>query len=162
MNALDVLRYGHQTVHATIDHVPTEEWDVPGACGRWSIKNIVAHLASFEQVLTSLLTEFVHGDPRSFHNPFTADFNDTQVDQRAQLSPAATLAEYDAAHAHVIDLIGALEPETIRQPGTLPWYGAEYALDDFLVYTYYGHKREHCGQIAVFRSRPSPHLIHRA
>jgi hypothetical protein len=30
-------------------------------------------------------------------------------------------------------------------------YGLEYALDDFIVYAYYGHKREHTAQIAVFR-----------
>jgi proline iminopeptidase len=29
----------------------------------------------------------------------------------------------------------------------------EYALDDFIVYNYYGHKREHSAQIAVFRDR---------
>ena len=38
-----------------------------------------------------------------------------------------------------------------RENGTLPWYGAEYSLDDFIVYTYYGHKREHAAQIAAFR-----------
>ncbi len=27
------------------------------------------------------------------------------------------------------------------------------ALDDFLVYAYYGHKREHSAQIAAFRDR---------
>jgi hypothetical protein len=27
----------------------------------------------------------------------------------------------------------------------------EYALDDYIVYAYYGHKREHSAQIAVFR-----------
>jgi len=27
----------------------------------------------------------------------------------------------------------------------------DYALDDFIVYTNYGHKREHSAQIAAFR-----------
>ncbi len=38
----------------------------------------------------------------------------------------------------------------ILKYGTLPWYGMEYALDDFIVYTFYGHKREHSAQIAAF------------
>jgi hypothetical protein len=29
----------------------------------------------------------------------------------------------------------------------------EYALDDVLIYMYYGHKREHSAQIAVFRDQ---------
>ena len=44
-----------------------------------------------------------------------------------------------------------MDAETLRQVGTLPWYGAEYALDDYLVYAFYGHKREHSGQISVFK-----------
>ncbi len=39
-----------------------------------------------------------------------------------------------------------------RQTGMLAWYGAEYDLEDYVVYTYYGHKREHCGQIQAFRN----------
>ena len=41
----------------------------------------------------------------------------------------------------------------LREVGTLPWDGEDYALDDFLVYGYYGHKREHSAQIAAFRDR---------
>lgn len=50
-------------------------------------------------------------------------------------------------------LVAQIPAETARLTGTLPWYGAEYALDDFVVYTFYGHKREHSAQIAVFRDR---------
>ena len=38
-----------------------------------------------------------------------------------------------------------------RNKRSFPWYGKEYALDDFIVYTFYGHKREHSAQIAAFR-----------
>ena len=37
--------------------------------------------------------------------------------------------------------------------GLLGWYTAEYDLEDFLVYTYYVHKREHCTQVAAFTER---------
>ena len=36
---------------------------------------------------------------------------------------------------------------------TCPWYGGEYSLEDQLVYRYYGHQREHCAQVEVFRDR---------
>jgi hypothetical protein len=29
----------------------------------------------------------------------------------------------------------------------------DYSLDDFIVYTYYGHQREHAAQTAAFRDR---------
>jgi hypothetical protein len=59
---------------------------------------------------------------------------------------------HDLAHVDKV----ALKANTITiqpKPGTLPWYGPEYALDDFIVYSYYGHKREHSAQINVFRDQ---------
>ena len=63
------------------------------------------------------------------------------------------LAEFNDAHAQVMSLATQISPELLRQTGTLPWYGMEYALDDFLVYTFYGHKREHSAHIAAFGDR---------
>jgi hypothetical protein len=50
-------------------------------------------------------------------------------------------------------LVAQIPAETLRATGTIPWYGPEYALDDLITYMYYGHKREHSAQIAVFRDR---------
>jgi hypothetical protein len=61
------------------------------------------------------------------------------------------LDEYKEAHQKVWAAAEQITPEIWEQEGILPWYGQEYDLEDFIVYTYYGHKREHCGQIAVFR-----------
>jgi hypothetical protein len=63
---------------------------------------------------------------------------------------ADVLAELNEAHARVMALATRIPAETYRQNGTLPWYGPEYDLDDFIVYTFYGHKREHSAQIAAF------------
>ena len=51
MDADDVLRYGHSTVLGAVDGLPSGQWDMPGACGVWSVKDIVAHLASYELLL---------------------------------------------------------------------------------------------------------------
>jgi hypothetical protein len=150
MNSQDVLRYGHLTVLGALGEVPGEAWETPGVCGIWSVKQIIAHLASYEQVLVELIAQFRRGEPSAFVSPFTASFNDEQVALRDRLTPEAICAEYESAVAQVLEAIGQVGEEQLRQPGLLPWYGPEYALDDFLVYSYYGHKREHSAQIAVF------------
>ena len=61
--------------------------------------------------------------------------------------------EYETAHARTMELIAQIPIDTRRQVGTIPWYGAEYALDDLIVYAFYGHKREHCSQINVFKDK---------
>jgi hypothetical protein len=155
MNALDVLKYGHQTVLRTIDGVPKTEWETPGVCGRWSTREIIAHLASYEHVLVEVLNTFLGDEPTPYLDQFRASqgFNDAQVALRKDNSVAQVLAEYEEVHARTMALVVQIPEETRRRPGTLPWYGMEYALDDLIVYQYYGHKREHMAQINVFRDR---------
>ena len=153
MNAVDILKYGNRTFHQTLPRIPMEEWTTPGVCGIWSVKEIVAHLASYEELLVDILRSFLDGEQTPRLDRYLAlgsSFNDTTVAERQSQSSQEALAEYDKHHVEVMSLIPRLPVELLRRPGTLPWYGAEYALDDYLVYQFYGHKREHSAQIAVF------------
>ncbi len=152
MNAADVLKYGHRTVLRALDAIPESEWETGGACGWWSVKNIVAHLASYECVLVDILNTYLGGGPTPYLDKYMgSDFNDSEVARRTDLTPAETLAEFNTAHAEVMSLITHIPAEKARAPGTQPWYGMEYSLDDLITYMYYGHKREHSAQIAVFK-----------
>ncbi|TMD60933.1 MAG: DinB family protein [Chloroflexi bacterium] len=154
MNAVDILKYGHLTVLQTLDGFSESAWDTPGACGVWSVKDIIAHLASYEQVLVDVLTTFLGGGSTPSFTRFAESgnqFNDSEVAVRKEKTVKEVLEEFKDAHDQVVSMVVQISPETLRQTGTLPWYGMEYALDDLLVYMYYGHKREHSAQIAAFR-----------
>lgn len=154
MNALAVLEYGHQTVLQSVDNLPEAAWQTPNVCGVWSIKEIVAHLSSFEWVLAEVLASLTGGEPTptldQFRDP-QGRFNDAQVVMRGKNTVTEQLGEYVDAHARVMTLAEQMNSSTFSQPGLLPWYGEEYSLDDFIVYAFYGHKREHSAQIALFR-----------
>jgi hypothetical protein len=159
MNATDILKYGQLTVLQAIDGFPETAWETAGACGVWSAKDIIAHLASYERVLVDILTSLTSGGPTPALNTFIelgGQFNDSEVNRRKEKTIHDVLAEFNDTHSQVMSLIVTLPPETLRQNGTLPWYGMDYALDDVIVYMYYGHKREHSAQIAAFRD----HLDH--
>lgn len=156
MNAGDILKYGHGTILQTVDGLPDAAWETGGVCGVWSTKDVIAHLASYEQLLVEVLSAFTGGGPTptmQMWGELGMGFNDKQVEMRAGASAADVLAEYNAAHDTVRAQVAEMPAETFAQTGTLPWYGAEYSLDDFIVYTYYGHKREHAAQISAFRDR---------
>jgi hypothetical protein len=51
------------------------------------------------------------------------------------MSAGAVLAGYNDTYAHALALAAQIPAETFRQAGALPWYGAEYDLDDFITYT---------------------------
>jgi uncharacterized damage-inducible protein DinB len=156
MNTLDVLRYGHQTLIDTLARVPQSDWAAPDVCGVWSVKDIVAHLASYELMLIDVLQGFV--DPNQPTPTLETiarlggpeAFNDHEVAQRQDHSPQAVYDEYLAAQVQTQALAAQISLEDQTRDGSLPWYGAEYDLQDYLVYTFYGHKREHSAQVAVF------------
>jgi hypothetical protein len=165
MNAADVLRYGHLTLLGTIDGLPEDARDTPGVCGIWSVRDIFAHLASYELVLVDVLRSAAGEGGETPHLDRFLDlgeaFNDTEVDERKAMGFEAVFAELNEAHDETLRLAAGIPPERLREPGTLPWYGAEYALDDLIVYQYYGHKREHGAQIEAFRDH-GVHVGHAA
>jgi hypothetical protein len=154
MNLSDVMKYGHLTVRRTVEAVPPNEWETPNVCGVWSSRQIITHLASFERLLLDVLRGFTGGGPTPDLNNFlhlgNQRFNDVEVANRDNLDPEQALGEYEAVHVEAMELAARIAPERYREPGSLPWYGHEYALDDFVCYTFYGHKREHMAQINVF------------
>jgi ketosteroid isomerase-like protein/uncharacterized damage-inducible protein DinB len=153
MNAVDQLRYEHHAVLATLERLPPDQAETPGVCGVWSVKEIMAHLASFELVLIDVLNSCLNDQATPMLEKFTdgsLDFNDSEVALRQAMTLNEVLAEYNAAQAQSIALLNQIPVAQRRQTGALAWYGAEYDLEDFLVYTYYGHKREHSAQIAHF------------
>ena len=155
MNASDVLKYGHLTVLGTAEGLAADAWDKPGVCGVWSAKDVVAHLAWYQLVLNDVLAHQIEGSAMPHLDTFMSgpQANDAQVDRRRTATPAQAIAELKANHERTMALAARIAPETLRRPGTLPWYGAEYALDDLIVYQYYGHMREHSAEIAVLIDR---------
>jgi hypothetical protein len=156
MNARDILFYGHDFVTRNLAGLPMEHWETENVCGWWSTKLIIAHLASFEYVLVDVLTSFLEEEAETPHLVEFGQlggegFNEHAIQIRKSKTPAELYAEYTAIAQAAIDLAARLPEETLRRPGSLPWYGDEYALDDFIVYQYYGHKREHTAQVNVFK-----------
>lgn len=151
MHPQDILFYGHRFYLRSLERVPAAEVYRQGACGIWSTKDLVAHIGSFETVLVEILGNLLEPGPTPLLEAYARpDFNDSQVNARQEMSYDEVLAEYVQAYEKAHALAGRIEPARWRESGLLAWYGAEYDLEDFIVYTYYGHKREHGGQIQVF------------
>jgi hypothetical protein len=156
MNADDVFRYGHLTVLGCVQGIPDAEAETPGVCGVWSARDVISHLASYElatgDVFAGILGEET-GPTLDLLLSEGATFNDDQVAQRQGQSLSQALDEYTAAYERADDLLQRIPLPQRRQAGILPWYGAEYDLEDVIAYMSYGHKREHSAQIAEFRYR---------
>jgi mycothiol maleylpyruvate isomerase-like protein len=157
MNPSDILKYGDSFLVKILDNVPQSEWDSGGVCGVWSVRDIMGHLASYEHWLQEVLAPFadVQIEQQVFRlmgEVGPVRWNDVEVENRRGKSSAEVLDEYTSTFQHTIEqIVPKIPTETWSKVGTIPWYGAEYSLDDFIVYAFYGHKREHGAQIDVFK-----------
>ena len=154
MNAEDVLKYGHTFVLGAMAPFPAAEWQTPDVCGVWSTKDIIAHLASFEQMLIDVMHTFIDDRPTlcldEYLNVGGQRFNEIEAGSRKNSTARAVWDEYQAGQAETMRLIKQIPVAKRREAGTLLWYGAEYDLEDYIAYTFYGHKREHMAQVNVF------------
>ena len=156
MHPTDVLRYGNDTLMAAVESLPDTAWDAPGACGHWSAKDVMAHMACYELLLGDVLAGVLErGEPTPTldHMLSGEAFNDAEVEARVGRSAAEVRVEYGTAHDRVYELANALPGSAWREAGILTWYGPDYDLEDFVAYASYGHKREHAAQLAVVRDR---------
>ena len=156
MNTLDILKYGNLTLLQSVEGLPDDAWETPGAVGVWSAKEIMAHIAYFELLLVEVLSTFVDGGATPTLDMMVQAgerFNELQVESRRGNTVSEILDEYKSAHQRVMELAGRISVEKFRENGTLPWYGKQYCLNDYIVYASYGHKREHSAHFGLYRDR---------
>lgn len=153
MNTLDVLMYGQRTVMATVADYRPEDWDVI-ALGVWTAKDLLGHLGAFEVRFADVLATFVGAPVESdLMSADPATFNDDQAATRKDVPVDEVMAEFLAANERVMRHAAKIPGGLWRENGTIPWYGPEYSLDDLIVYTMYGHKREHDPQLRAVVER---------
>jgi uncharacterized protein (TIGR03083 family) len=138
-----------------LDGLTPASVEQPGVCGDWSVRQIIAHLASYELTLLDVLRQLAGESTNGYVARYTkpdSDFNTSEVGARQSLTWQATLDELAATHERCLASLDKIPSATLAQTGAIPWYGAAYAVDDYIVYANYGHKREHCAQIDRFRA----------
>lgn len=154
MNVIDILKYGNQTLLNSLEGIDNPDWETGGVCGNWSVREIMIHVTSFELWHGEVLSTFVERGPTPILDEYAElglAWNDLQVERHKEWSKTQVMDEYNQAHVRLMAVAKKVPAEIFPQNGTLPWYGAEYCLNDFLVYSNYGHKREHSAQINVFK-----------
>lgn len=156
MNPREIMMDGHRTVVSAIEALPEADWYLPGVIGDWSVKDLIAHLASYETALYESLSSPSAEDPTPGIRRIATDpqaFNDTEIARRRGRSAHAVWDEYERTHEANLRLVAGLPAEKRRVPGKPGWYPGQYDLEDTIAYAFYGHKCEHAAQIQSFKER---------
>lgn len=155
MDISEVLQNVNLQVVRALDGLAEKEWDIPGVCGDWSIKDIVAHLASHEHIIVDVLNTFQGGELTPTVERWVKSrptFNAEEVEKRKYATAQQVMDEYQGMQVEATSLIMQIPPEKVQQTGTIPWYGQHQSLADF-IQQMCEHIREHVAQISAFHQQ---------
>ena len=157
MNARDYIHYGQQTLLSALEGISDDDAVNNDLCvtKKWNVRDVVGHLAAFEHVLEDVLSSQLSRVETPYLFRYIdmpgEEFNQFNYNERKYTPYKEVLAELNSAHEHVKMLAGKFTHEMMYETGTIPWYGKQYSIGDFIVYANYGHKREHSSQITQFK-----------
>lgn len=156
MYTLDLLEQAHLTALRSVEGLPILGWHIPGVYGDWSVKDIFAHFTSCQCVMLDIFASVKGETPtpaldKWLHN--RERYDSVGVARRRNNMVQAVLDEYNDVHMETINQLIRIPDDLLRQKGTLPWYGMEYDLEQFIAHVFCHHKRDLCEHIATFRGQ---------
>lgn len=153
MTVIEQLENAHLLVIQTVDNLPELEWDMPMSEGGWTVKDTIAHLASYEHLVADMCHVVLQDStPTPTITQYTqqgADFNQTQVAARSNHTAQQVIDEFEEVKAEVTGLLAQISAEAIEKKGTL---GGQRSLSDS-VSALSMHIQRHCDEITAFRNR---------
>jgi hypothetical protein len=121
--ALRIIEKGHQDVRDLVAQLPRRAVTTPGlGGGEWSPKDLLGHLASWEERAVEALRSWEEGQGPAFEKDLwsksTAWINREGVEAKAKLSTSEIVRRADTTHAELMSRIRAMSDARWRRPGT--------------------------------------------
>src|SRR5438045_3777199 len=93
--------------------LPDSHMTEPGVTGDWSVKDILAHVTTWEEEALKYLPLIIEGGtpPRYVSYGGIDAFNAQRTEQKRSLSLAEILGQLDETHARLIDYVGSVPEE---------------------------------------------------
>jgi hypothetical protein len=131
---------------ALIARIPDHQLDVPGVCGRWSVKDVVAHLSWYEEEMVNLLrTRTLAG----------SELWDLALDERnsaihrktADRATMDVLNAERAAYQDMRSLIDAVSDKELNDAGEFRDMPADWVPWQIIAGNAHGHFEQHMPDI---------------
>ena len=145
MDALDQLEQTRAELLAAIEGLDEAALDRKNVVGEWSIKNLLAHIAAWEDwVIQALPARLATGatPPELARRLADEDIsNAEEVAEREELTPHEQLMELERNRAELLALVRGLDQATLAKQQ--PWAGWEHTLPEYLLASLRDHEAEH-------------------
>ena len=157
MDTLDIMYWARKHIMDEIEELKPEDLNRVGVTTKWSIRDVISHLTSYQWLLVDALNYVLKKEESTpYLNLMNKDpekFNDIEVEKRKNLTFKEAMDEFEKAYNKSIELAKEAGEELLRKVGTIPWYGDQYSLEDFIVYANYGHSESHTEGIKIFKRK---------
>jgi hypothetical protein len=145
MNLFETMNRERTILLDAITTLPEGLLDEKGEVGEWSIKNVLAHLTSWERIVIDFLPErLATGNRPHIFSVMSADqdaWNAQQVASREHLTPKEQLDEFEQTRQALLQLLYDLGEETLNRQH--PWPEWQGTLAAYILEQVGGHEREH-------------------
>ena len=144
-NLFEALSLERAILLDALKSVPDALLDQKGVVGEWSIKNVLAHLTSWESIVTHFLPErLARGIRPEILSVIAADedaWNAQQVASRERLTPKEQLDEFEQTRQALFQVLSQVGEEALNRQH--PWPEWEGTLATYMLEEIGGHEREH-------------------
>jgi hypothetical protein len=124
-----------------IDEIPDERMDETGVAGEWSVKNLLGHIAFWEERATGHIERALAGLPDEESDEVVEGLNAADHEARWDRTISEERSALHRAHAAVVGLLESVE-------------GLDAAdLDEAVRWDTYQHYAEHAPDIRTWRGR---------
>lgn len=124
---------------STLESVPEGRRTEPDAVGFWTVKDLVGHIAWWDDFARETGETIIAGQPEPAHD--TEAINVRVYAERRDWSWEQAVAEAEAVHARLLELVA-------RMPEVIPAAGVEDIADDC-----YDHYHEHIADLTAWLAR---------
>ena len=152
---LDMMQSARERWDSLLAQIDEAEMERPGATGRWSARDIVAHVTAYERGLVKWLESARRGESKIFSDLDHPDVNHRNVIILEQIQ-GCTLeqikVEAEIVFGQLLELVGAIPEEELIGSEQAEWYvrprwGAQRALWECIADDSYRHYAQHIGDI---------------
>lgn len=137
---------GWQALLAALEGLSDEDWLLPGAAGEWTLKNVAAHLCSWQEETLTVLPDMARQIIAGVKEPRRYDIDAWNTEQAAQRQ-AQSLAEVrEKLHTTRAALLAMIQ----RIPAE--WLTTYKFMRNWIAAVTYQHYEEHTEMIQAWRA----------
>ncbi|MBI5960058.1 MAG: DinB family protein [Chloroflexi bacterium] len=150
---IEGLRQARAALLSSIEGLTADQMFQMGVVGVWSIKDVLAHLVSWEAELVTTLSQLEQqkkGVPRIVEIEDIDDWNAEQYSLNASRPFETVLEDFHGVHKHLIRVVESLDARTLDDNRVFSWMEGE-PLSYLILENATWHEEEHAGEIRQWR-----------